>query len=278
MCRIWRVCSHAFFLAAVSVGHQTRKREPQTKRVARNRGDAPQSLGAFSRKSLSTREKRMGRYTRNKSVFYNATFSSLCKPICVLCALCWLLTPVGVEAQRRSVTLNSVSATVLLTIPINSSHPDIDVDVVSSGGSDVRMILSGNGAKSPVIRVPLLVRSNVGFRISASADSKSAVLTQLSVIDVRATGKQVSPETIRNLEIPQRFDMRGLKDKDSSEKESSILDVSYPFLLLSGPRVSLGCTLASPNNALQITVLIHLKPHRGPVQLTFVATAGSLTP
>jgi hypothetical protein len=133
----------------------------------------------------------------------------------------------------------------------------MEADVVSSGSS-VRMTLSGNGAKSPVIRVPLLVRSNVAFRICASAQSKAAVLTQLSVVDVRATGRLVSSEAIRELEIPQQFDMRGRKEKDPSEKEPSILDASRPFLLLSGPRVSLGGTRQSQNNALQISVLMRI--------------------
>lgn len=69
--------------------------------------------------------------------------------------------------------------------------------------------------------------------------------------------------------------MRGRKDKDSSEKESSILDLSQPFLLLSGPRVSLGGTLESPNNALQISVLIRIKPQPTRdwrVQFTFFTT------
>lgn len=211
---------------------------------------------------------------RNESGSYNAVFSSTVQTNLWFVCLLWLmiLTPVSVEAQRRSVKLKgSVSETVALSIPINSSHGDMDVNVLSSGSS-VRLTLSGNAAKSPVIRVPLLVRSNVAFRISGSVESKAALLTQLSVIDVRATGRVVSPEAISNLEIPQRFDMRGRKEKDSSEKESSILNVSHPFLLLSGPRVSLGGTLESPNNALQITVLIRIRPQpprHWRVQLTF---------
>ena len=46
----------------------------------------------------------------------------------------------------------------------------------------MRMTLSGDEAKSPVIRVPLLVRSNSSFKISAVFESKTAELTQLSVI------------------------------------------------------------------------------------------------
>lgn len=153
----------------------------------------------------------------------------------------------------------TVSETVALSIPPNSIHGDIDVDVVSNG-STVRMTLSGSGAKSPVIRVPLVVRSNIGFTLSAIFESKTAQLIQLSVIDVRATGRSVSPEAISNLEIPQQFDLRGLEEGGSSEEDSSIMGVSQPFVVLSGPRVSLGGTLDSPNNALRITLLIRLKP------------------
>ena len=162
-----------------------------------------------------------------------------------------LLVPAAVEAQ--TVTLQGrVSETVTLSIPPHTIHDGVDVDVVN-GGSTVRMTLSAAAGKSTVIRVPLIVRSNTGFRISGIFESSTAQLAQLSVIDVRATGRLVSPEAINNLEIPPQFDRRGLKKNDSSE------DFSSPFFVLSGPRVSLGGSLESPNNALQITLLIRLK-------------------
>ena len=161
------------------------------------------------------------------------------------------LASAGVEAQ--TVTLQGrVSETVALSIPPHSTHGDIVIDAVSSG-STVRMTLSGKGANSGVIRVPLMVRSNTRFRISGIFESTTAQLTQLSVIDVRATGRLVSPEAINNLEMPQQFDLRGLKESDSSG------EFSNPFFVLSGPRVSLGGTPQSSNNALQITLLISLK-------------------
>ena len=187
--------------------------------------------------------------------------AQLCKHIYGLCIL-WLvlLTPASIEAQRRGVTLTAtVNETVALSIAPRSSQSDIDVETVSTGSS-VRLILFGSGVKSSVIHVRLLVRSNIGFNISGILESKTALVTQLSVINVQATGRLVSPEAIDNLDIPQEFDLRGQKDTDSS-KESSILNASHPFRLLSGPRVSLGGTLESPNNALQVTVLIRLKPH-----------------
>jgi hypothetical protein len=182
--------------------------------------------------------------------------SDLCKHIgvsCVrLCVLTWLFTvAVGVEAQTARLK-GTVSETVALSIEPNSTDGSFGVDFVSSGNT-VRMALSGNGERT--IRVPLLVRSNTGFRISGSFDSTTAQLTQLSVLDVRATGRLVSPEAVDRLEISPQFDLRG-PGKSVALKTS---DLSNPFFVLSGPRISLGGTLTSPNNALQVTLLIRVK-------------------
>ena len=163
---------------------------------------------------------------------------NLWKHLSVWCVIVWLFGIVSsVEAQ--TVTMSGrVSETVALSIAPDSTERN--VQIVSSG-STVRLTLSGNGAGSRVIRVPLLVRSNSSFRISNTFESTTAVLTQLSVTDVRATGSLVSPAAIDNLQIPPEFDLSG------------------PSVLLSGPRVSLGGTLNSPNNALQITLLVRVK-------------------
>lgn len=152
--------------------------------------------------------------------------------------------PVSIVAQTggASATLTAtVSETVALSVSPNSIQSNVETDVMSSGRT-VRITLSGAGTESPVIRVPLIVRSNSSFKISAAVESKTAELTQFSVVDVRATGALVSPAAISNLEVAPQFDL------------------SRPFLVLSGPRVSLGGTLDSPNNAVQITVLIQVKP------------------
>lgn len=152
-----------------------------------------------------------------------------------------LIVPGSVEAQTSgsSVTMKAtVSEVVTLSIAPNSIPGD--VDVVSSGNT-VRLTFSGHGAA--VVRVPLIVRSNTNFKISARFESETAQLTQLSVKDVQATGGLVSPEAVNNLEI------------NSSEN----FELS-PFVVVSGPRVSTGGTLNSSNNALQITVMIRVKP------------------
>ena len=172
------------------------------------------------------------------------------------------LMPVCARAQTGSVTLQgTVSQTVSLSVVPNFTHKNIDVNVVSSGGS-VQITLSSTAPEFPVVRVPLLVRSNTAFRISAGLQSQTAVLTDLSVIDVRPTGGLVSPEVVNAVVTP---------DID--------VNASQPWLVLTGPRVSAGGTLQSPNNALQVTVLIRLRPQPGRgsvVHLTFTATAAQL--
>jgi len=188
-----------------------------------------------------------------------------------------LLVPVGVEAQTGGVTMKAaVSEVVTLSVLPNSTHSDVETSLVSTG-STVRITVSGANADTPVIRVPLLVRSNSSFKISAAVESNTAEVTQLSVVDARATGTLVSPNALRELNVPRQFDVRGLDESTSSVQ--NLLDPSRPVLVASGPRVSRGGTLTSPNNALQLTLLIRLKPQpaRGwQVHLTFVGTAGSL--
>ena len=161
-----------------------------------------------------------------------------------------VFVPTGVKAQS-SVALKATVSEVV-TLSTTGSMSD---------GNTVRITLPSSN--SPVIRVPLIVRSNTGFKITVLFESETAVLSELLVADVHATGKLVSPQIVN-----------ALHDKPQLNP-----DTSQPLLVVSGPRVSLGGTLNSPNNALQITVLIRLKPERpreSPVRLTFVATPVSL--
>jgi hypothetical protein len=185
-----------------------------------------------------------------------------------------LLVPAGMKAQTGGVTMQGrVSEIVALSVLPNSISSDVQTSVMSAGNT-VRITLSGTNTE--VIRVPLLVRSNSSFKISAAVESNTAEVTQLSVTDVRATGTLVSPQAISELAVPRQFDVRGLVETSSSP---NLLDLSRPVLVASGPRVSRGGTLVSPNNALEITLLIRLKPQPVPgwsIHLTFVGTAESL--
>lgn len=195
-----------------------------------------------------------------------------CRHVSTLVAvLCVAAT--GVKTQTGGVTLKgTVSTTVTLSVLPNSTKSNVQTDVTSSGNT-VRIMLSGNTTEAPVIRVPLLVRSNSRFKITAAVESKTAAVAQLSVTDVRATGPWVSPQAIPGLSVPRQLDFRGLNE--SASLAPNLLNDARPLLVVSGPRVSAGGTLASPNNALQITLLIGLKfhpAHVSPIHLTLVGT------
>lgn len=188
-----------------------------------------------------------------------------------------LFATAGVAAQTGRVAMRgSISETVALSVVPSLTHGNFDTDILSSGNT-VRITLSGGDVVSPVIRVTLLLRSNSNFKILAAVESKSADVTQLSIVDVHPTGALVSPQVISALNVPPQFDSREV-DENSSPTNSSLRQLSSPFLLVSGPRVSLGGALNSPNNALQITVLIRMKPQPASswwVQLRFAGTAAS---
>lgn len=163
------------------------------------------------------------------------------------------LVPVCVHPQTGSVALQgSVSETVALSVHPSFTHENI----ISNGGGTVRLTLLSTDTE---FRVPLLVRSNSDFKISAVFDSPTAVLTHLSVIDVRPTGSLVSTDVVSAVRRPEVD-----------------LNASQPLLVLSGPRVSLGGTLQSPNNALQVTLLIRVTGQSSLAHLTFTATAAPL--
>ena len=162
---------------------------------------------------------------------------------------------VAVSAGAQTVTL---SGTVSETVALSVAPTFTAANVVSSGGNTVRITLSGDDADDAVMRVPLLVRSNTGFKLSAVFESPTAELAQLSVTDAHATGNLVSPHAVNALEEP--WEVNG--------------DVSQPLLVLTGPRVSTGGTLNSPNNALHVTFVIRLKsppPPGSVVHLTLIA-------
>ena len=142
--------------------------------------------------------------------------------------------PASIAAQTATLS-GSVSETVALSIK--------------------QITLSGDDAQPSVIRVPLLVRSNSSFKISAVFESQTAELIELSVVDVHATGNLVSSHAVNAVDKRREGDV-----------------------VLSGPRISLGGTLNSPNNALQVTLLIRVKPLTVSGWMGHLTLAGTAAP
>lgn len=198
-----------------------------------------------------------------------------CNRIFMLLALT-VLTSASAQSQAGRVTLRgTLSETVALSVLPNFSHENVQTNVVNSGNR-VLITVSNGEADAPAIRLPLLVRSNCNFSISATVESQTEVLAQLSIVEVHATGPLVSPQAVIQLNVPPLLDIRRLDE--TSAMNFLPQNVSGPFPLANGPRVSLGGTLDSPNNALQITILIRVQPHpdgAGTVHLTFVGAPAS---
>ena len=173
-------------------------------------------------------------------------------------------------AQNASVVLQGgVSATVTLSVSRVLPPNTIKTDVVNTTSNRVDITFSG-ADKNGVIRLPLLVRSNCGFKITGVFESTAAIVTQLLVTSVQPTGSLVSRQAVRDVNVAKRFDARGPGGKLFPESVA----LSESLLVLSGPRISLGGTLDSPGNALEIVLLIHLKSDAGPAasHLTLLAT------
>ena len=195
-------------------------------------------------------------------------FQLACRVVFGVIALVVLMSARTV-AQNAGVVLNgAVSETVTISVPRILPPNTIKVDVVNSRN---RVDITFSTAdKNEVVRFPLLVRSNCGFQVTGVLESSSAVATEVLITSVQPTGTLVSKQTVRDVNIAKRVDARGPGGKLFPES----VELSQPLVMLSGPRISLGGTLDSPGNALEIVLLINLKSESGPgtSHLTLLAT------
>src|ERR1051326_645497 len=113
-------------------------------------------------------------------------FQSMCRVVFGVTAVMVLMSA-GTVAQNAGVVLNgAVSETVTLSVPRLLPPNRIKADVVNTGN---RVDITFSSAdKDGVIRLPLLVRSNCGFKITAVLNSGSAVVAQLLITSVQPTG------------------------------------------------------------------------------------------
>jgi hypothetical protein len=136
--------------------------------------------------------------------------------------------------------------------------------------------LSGPGNDAVSVRVPILIRSNTGYKISGLVQPQAASLTNFVVLDAHPTGRFVAADGFANLHVAPEFDSRN--NNGMVQIASVHLNHSSPLTILSGPRVSLAGTLNSADNALEVILLIVVKPDIGSdgwfLRLTLSGAAG----
>ena len=189
-----------------------------------------------------------------------------------------LVLPVMAQGQTSigSITLKAnVSNTVALSVSPNLLEHNVQVD----GHSDIKSLsltLSGSGNDVVSVRVPILIRSNTRYKISGLVQPQDATLANFVVLDAQPTGRFVAPAGFANLNVAQEFD--GRNKNGMVQIASSPLNRSSPLTILSGSRVSLAGTLNSADNALEVILLIVVKPDVGAdgwsVRLTLSGSAG----
>jgi hypothetical protein len=171
-----------------------------------------------------------------------------------------VLLPIIAQGQTNigPVTVRAnVSETVAVSVSPNLTQDHVQINVQSDFKA-LTLTLSGSGTEVLAVRVPILIRSNIDYLISTLVQSQAVTLANFAVLDARPTGRFVAPDAIANLKVA-----RELKDRTANgtiQTASLPLNLSSPLSIFSGPRVSLAGTLNSTDNALEVTLLINVKP------------------
>lgn len=142
-----------------------------------------------------------------------------------------------------------------VTMSVDGTH------VVSSQGEGRALVINISGTARDLKRVgvPILIRSNTGYRLLATVRSNGAQLAGLAVVEARPTGKLVAADA-EALNVAAMFDGRSGAGKSVPGGAINRSIPSPSLELLSGPRVSLGGTLLSPQNALEVMLSVAVEP------------------
>jgi hypothetical protein len=120
---------------------------------------------------------------------------------------------------------------------------------------------NNSGVSSRRITIPLQLRSNVGYTLSASAKLGGATLRGLCVESVRATGRHVAQGAFDAARTATCKDATaGVQTRDANR---SAPPLSAPAILLQGQLISLSGTNDSPFNALEVLLRLEVEPQGG---------------
>lgn len=175
------------------------------------------------------------------------------------------------QSGSGSVTVGGrVSRAVFLNVAPGAQlyADDFRVTHTRQDAHTVHLSVSVTGVEARLVSIPLQLRSNAGFKLSASAGPGDASLSAMRVTGARATGSLVAADA---LDVETRD---AAADDAHANRDASQLH--HTRTLLTGPRISLAGTHDTPSNALEITLLLEVRPRDGrlhaSVELTFTAS------
>jgi len=150
-----------------------------------------------------------------------------------------------------------VNETVSLSVGEAFTENNVRIESHATGKT-LGLTLSGSSTDVVAVRLPILIRSNTSYGISALVRSRAATLANFAVIGARPTGRFAALDAVASLNVARELDGRSTNGR--IQNAFMPLNLSSSFSILSGPRVSLAGTLTSIDNALEVTLLIAARP------------------
>ena len=170
------------------------------------------------------------------------------------------------QTRSGSVTVGGrVSPAVFLTVAPGAqlSADNLQVTYTRQDTRTLRLTISIAGGEAGSVSIPLQLRSNASSELSASTRPGGAESFSLRVAGARATGSFVAPGALDAALA-------------AATGESLAAHPTAPTALLNLPRISLAGTHDSPSNALEVTLLLEVRPNDGrqnaDVELTLTAS------
>lgn len=170
------------------------------------------------------------------------------------------------QSGGASVTASGgVSQTVALSLAPGFVAAGEGFRVTPSSNPDrsLSVILSGTTCELTEVRIPLQIRSNAAYSLFATAKAGGSNLSSLLVTDARPTGSLVAADAAEALDVSAAFDGRRAADRSTAGVRLNRPNLSSRTVLLSGSRISLGGTLESQQNAVEIALSLAVEPQKG---------------
>jgi hypothetical protein len=164
-------------------------------------------------------------------------------------------------SARASVTINGqVSGTVLLNLSPTARLSDGATHITSRNTDAHTLVVSikTEDHRAGQIVIPVQIRSNVSYALSASIKQSGATTPRLQpmrgikVAGARATGRFVAPDAVEAMNVAA-FDTANEASRLPQASRNTLH--SSPVTLLTGTRISLAGTSDSPHNALEVTIV-----------------------
>lgn len=181
-----------------------------------------------------------------------------------------ILLAAQASGQSTSASVNvsgHVSEAVFLSIapgaqlsgaPLPFAYTNLDKQTVRLS---IDASVSGAGGR---ISIPLQLRSNVGYTLSASANLSGTMVRGLCVGSVKATGRHVAGGAVNDAKTAACTDATASVQTRNATRSAPRF--ASAATLLQGQSISLSGTSASPFNALEVLLLLEVEPQNGKPQ------------